>query len=189
MRGRAFSRSRRTSHLAYTSKPAIRMPGRCGTRSTQCSRPRRRDGRLDDPEVLGAVGVGEDDQPVPVVGDVVLGHRIPRRDQDRRGIGPRRVDELHLARDVVVRVEHHEPARFGDRDVEEESRVPFFVDEHILRGIGADAVAHDLAGTVIVVEHGVEQRPVVRGPSNPPEQRSMTSSRRSPLSRSFTRRV
>ena len=71
---------------------------------------RRCDRRLDDLEVLGAAGVGEDNQPVFVVGDVVLGIRVPLRDHDRGDVGPFRVDEPHLARDVVVRVDYHEPA-------------------------------------------------------------------------------
>ena len=125
---------------------------------------RRRDRRLRDPEVLGAAGVGEDDQPVAVVRDVVLGHRVALRDQDRRGVGPRRVDEPHLARHVVVGVDHHEPARLGERDVHEEPGVRLFVDEGVVRGVGAHPVAQHLAGAVVVVEQGVEERLVVRRP-------------------------
>ena len=98
------------------------------------------------------------------MGDVVLDARLARGDEDRCTVGPRRIDEPHLAGDVVMCVDHDETARLGDRDVEEESCVRLFVDEHVVRRIVAEPVAEDLARTVVVVEYGVEEGLMVRGP-------------------------
>ena len=145
--------------------------------------------RLDDLEVLGPAGVGEDDEPVAVVGDVVFDARLARGDEDGRIAGAVRIDEPHLAGDVVVCVDHQKPARFGGRDVEEEPRVRLLVDERVVRGIVTEPVAEDPARAMVVVELGVEEGATVRRP---------LEGTRAPLdhvvetpavSRSFTRRV
>ena len=66
--------------------------------------------RLDDFEVLGPAGVGEDDEPVAVMGDVVLDARLACGDEDRCVRGAACIGEPHLAGDVIVRVDQQETA-------------------------------------------------------------------------------
>ena len=130
--------------------------------------------RLDDLEVLGPVRVGEDDQPVAVVGDVVLDARLARGDENRRITGMARIDQPHLAGDVVVRVDQQETARFGEGDVHEEPRIRLFVDERVARGIVAEPMAEDPARAMVVVEARCR-----RGCGRPPPTRRRPSSARS----------
>ena len=84
----------------------------------------------------------------------------------RRALGRVGVDQVDLARLVVVRVDDDELARLGLADADVEADVLLLVDEHVVLGRRADAVAVDEQRAVVVVEAHVEQRLAVARPDD-----------------------
>ncbi len=142
-------------------------PGLCGSISRQCSRPGVVDRRLDDAVVLGAAGIGQDDQPSVVMIDRIIVLGLARRDETWRRGGIGGVDQADLGRLVVVHAEQEEAAVLGRAEAEEIARIGLLVDEGV-GGIGADRVTQHTARAVLVVEPDVEQRPAVGRPFQRP---------------------
>ena len=67
-------------------------------------------GAVDDLEVDGAVGVGEDEQLVAAVGDRILHAFLARRDQPRRRVGIGEIDQPLLGGFVVAAGDHAKPS-------------------------------------------------------------------------------
>ena len=90
------------------------------------------------------------------------------RGATRRGLafGAIGVDQVDLARLVVVRVDGDELARLGLADADVEAAVLLLVDEHVVLGRRADAVAVDEQRALVGVEAHVEQRLAVARPDD-----------------------
>ncbi len=125
---------------------------------------RCRNRRLADAEVLGALGVGRDDQLVAVVLDRVLVAVRARLDDARRLERRVGVDEVDLARLMVVRVDEDELRRLRRGDGDVEADVLLLVDEDVVLDRRADDVAVDQQRAVVLVEAHIEQRLAVVGP-------------------------
>ena len=125
------------------------------------------DRRFDDAIILGAIRIGEDDQPVAVMldGIVVLG--FARADETRRSRWILRVDQPDLGRLVIGGVEQQEAPALGLAQAEKVSWIRLLMDESILP-VRADGMAQDLARAVLVVEPDIEQRPTVGRPFETP---------------------
>ncbi len=93
-------------------------------------------GASHDAEVLRAVRVGRDDEPVAVVLDRVLVAVLARRDETRGAFGRVGVDQVDLGRLVVVGVDDDELGRLRLADADVEADVLFLVDEHIVGSTG-----------------------------------------------------
>ena len=94
----------------------MRAPGRCHRRG-------------HDLEVLGAVRVGQDDQAVAVMLDVVLQLRRARLDEARRradAVGA--VEEPDFGGLVVARFDQHEGVGLRDAELHEEAGILLLVD-------------------------------------------------------------
>ncbi len=115
------------------------------------------DGRLDDAEILGALRVGRDDQPVAVVLDRILMADLARLDDARRHERRVGIDEVRFARLVVVRVDEHELRRLSGGDGDVEADVLLRIDEDVILDRRADGVAVDEQWTVMLIEADVKQ--------------------------------
>ena len=80
--------------------------------------------RLDDLEVLGIVRVGENQEAIVVMVDVVLDVALALRHEKRRLVGALGVYQPDLGGGVVVRVDHHEAPARSRADADEEAGVP-----------------------------------------------------------------
>ena len=93
-------------------------------------------GRHRQREVLGAVGVGEHEQPIAggtrVVLDVVLVPLLARFDDDRVGVGRVGVDQPHLARDLRRGRDLDEATAAGATDADVEAVVVLLEHEHVV---------------------------------------------------------
>ena len=89
---------------------------------------------------------------------------LSRRDQHRLRHRFAGVDQAHLRRRVVVRVDDDEAMALGGVNSDEEARIRLLVDERIVAGRRAEAVPVDTRRPVVVVEDGVEERLAVRCP-------------------------
>ena len=123
--------------------------------------------RFDDAVVLGAIRIGEDDQPVAVMldGIVVLG--FARADETWRSRWVLRVDQPDLGRLMVGGVEQQEAPALRLAQAEKIGWVRLLMDERVLP-VRADGMAQDLARAVLVVEPDIEQRPAVGRPFEAP---------------------
>src|SRR3546814_3951506 len=92
-------------------------------RSAPVLPPRRVERRLDDLEVDGAIGVGENKEAPVVVADVVLDAALPRRDQARRAFRRVGLDHPHLRGGVVVRGDDDVAVALGLAEVDEEAGI------------------------------------------------------------------
>jgi len=112
------------------------------------------DGRGDDLEVFGAVGVGEDVEGAVALLDVVFAVGEAGRDQ-ARGAAVLRVDDPELGRLVVVRVDDDVAAAQGFVDADEEAGIGLLVDDFVVGLRRAHDVAADAERAVVVVVLGV----------------------------------
>ena len=112
------------------------------------------DRRLDDAIILGAVGIGQDDQPSLMMIDRVIVLGLARRNEarGRQGIGG--IDQADLGRLMIVHAEQKEAAILGRAETEEIARVGLLVDKGVA-GLGADRVTQHAARAVLVVEPDV----------------------------------
>ena len=126
--------------------------------------------RLADLEVFGALAVGHDDQPVAVGGhgvfDAVFVAGLASSDEDRRARGVGRIDEMHLARLVVVDHDLDEAVGLGPADGDKEASVGFLVDLDVCVERCAERVAPDRLRAVVFIEADVEQRAAIGGPND-----------------------
>ena len=125
-----------------------------------------RDRRLGDLEVLGAVGVGEDHEAVPVVGNLVPDAVFARRHQAQGCVGIVGVEDAHLRRGMVVAGNNDEASARGLLQAHVEAGVGLLVDHGVGGRIVAQAVAADLRRAVVFVEHRVIEGAPVVGPGH-----------------------
>ena len=117
----------------------------------------RGDGRFHDLEVLGAVGIGQDEEDVAALRHVVFDAPVALRDQLRRRQRFARRDEPDLGRLVVVDIDEDEVVEPAAADAHEESGVGLFIDQAVVLGRRADAVIKELRRAVVGVEPRVEE--------------------------------
>jgi hypothetical protein len=86
---------------------------------------------LDDPVILGAVGIGENDQPVAVVFDGVVVLRLARADEAWRTRQVVGVDQADLGGLVIVDAEQKEPAALRGAEPEKKAGVGLLVEDGI----------------------------------------------------------
>ena len=96
--------------------------------------------RRDDLEVLGAVGVGQDEEDVAAFLDVVFETGLARRDHFRLGVGIIGRHDPVFRRFVVVDGNEDPFVRTAAADTHEEARVGLLVDQLVFRAIRADPV-------------------------------------------------
>ncbi len=133
---------------------------------------RIRDGRGDQREVLCAVGVRDDQEPVAERGMVMVLDRVlvsvlARRDDPRTRLGCVGRHEPRLRGELRRRLDQHESSRTGAADVEEEAFVVLAEHEVVIAGRRAEPVPPDLVGTQRRVGPHVEARTFVVGPGQP----------------------
>ena len=112
---------------------------------------RRGKRRGHDLVVFGAVGVGQDDQPVAAVVDAVHQPRHPRLDQPGFALRLRGLDDPHFAGVPGRGGDHDEAAAAGAADRNRKLQILFLVDQRIVCGIGAEAVPVDETRPQVVV--------------------------------------
>ena len=124
------------------------------------------DRALHEAEVRG-VQVGQDQEAVALVVDVVLQVAGPRLEDAELAGGVVRLQDAGLGAEGLVAGDHKVAVGFGAADVAGEGVVVLLVDQHVVLRIGADAVAPDLEraqGLRILLR--VEQGAVVQGPGH-----------------------
>ncbi len=119
--------------------------------------PGRRHGGRHQLEVLGPIGVGDDEEAVVPVLQAVLDVLAPGLDQPERAGGVRGVEHPGLARDLALQPQDQVPLVLGRAHPEEEAVVVLGVDEHVVVGRGPQAVAPELVGPHGVVGADVEE--------------------------------
>ena len=127
---------------------------------------RRRHRRLADAEVLRTVGIGGDDQALAMMLHGILVAMLARHDQARAAFGPIGVDQVDFARLVVVRVDDDELARLRLADADVKAAILLLVDECVVGGRRAHAVAVDVKRALVGIEAHVEQRLAVASPDD-----------------------
>ena len=122
--------------------------------------------RLDQLEVLGAVGVRDDEEALAVVLDLVLDVLLAGGQQPEPTERVAGLEEPHLGGDLAVQREEQVPLglRLPHRDVE--PVVVLLEHEHVLAGRLAQAVAPQLVGAHGPVGAHVEQMAVVGRPAH-----------------------
>ena len=124
---------------------------------------RGRNRRLDNAVILGASGIGEDDEASLVVFDAVIVLGLAGRDEAGRGARIGRIDEADLGGFVVVDAEQKVAAVLRRADAEEVAGVGLVVHETVGR-IATDRVAQQTARAVLVVEPNIEEVAAVGAP-------------------------
>ena len=104
----------------------------------------RRQRRLANAEVLGAAGIGGDDQALAMVLDAVFMAVLARRDQPGSAFRPLSVDQIGFIGLVVMGVDDDELARLGLPDADIKAVILLLVDKHVLAGGGTDAMPVDV---------------------------------------------
>ena len=122
-----------------------------------------RDRRFDYAVILGASGIGEDDEASLVVIDAVIMLAFAGRDEAGRGARIGRIDQADLGGFVVVDAEQKVAPILRCADAEEVAGVGLLVHETVGR-IAADRVAQQTARAVLVVEPDIEEVPAVGAP-------------------------
>ena len=131
------------------------MPWLIGDEVAPMRSPGIRDGRCDDLEILRAVRVGEDEEPIAVMLDGVAQLRRARLDEARPGGGVAPVEQVDFGRFVIACDDEREGARLRLAEVDEEAGIPFLVDGLVPVGAFAEPVALDPGRAVILVEFHV----------------------------------
>ena len=109
------------------------MPGRCGTRSRQLRASGRGERRRDDLEILGAVGVGQDDEVAAVMLHSYRHAGVARGDEPGRRARVGAVEQPDLGGLVVARPSmHDEGAGLGHVEIDEQAGFGLLVDERVL---------------------------------------------------------
>ncbi len=116
---------------------------------------RRIDRRLDDSIILGAAGIGQDDQPPVVMIDRVIVLGLARRNEARRRQRIGGIDQADLGRLVIVHAEQKEAAILGRAEAEEIARIGLLVDESV-GSIGADRMTQHAARAMLVIQPYVQ---------------------------------
>ena len=124
----------------------------------------RGDRRGDDLEVLRPVGIGEDEEAVVAVVEVVLLGRLAPRDQARLAVRPVGVEHAEFRGLVVVGRDRDEAPRLGLADADEEAGMAVLVDDDVGRLLGADDMAIDPRRPVVLVHPDIEEGLAVAGP-------------------------
>ena len=105
--------------------------------------------RFDDAVVLGAIRIGEDDQPVAVMLDGIIVIGFARADETWRSRWVLRVDQPDLGRLMIGGVEQQEAPALRLAQAEKVGWIRLLMDKGILPG-RADGMAQDLARAVLV---------------------------------------
>ena len=142
------------------------MPSRCGIRSRQLARSGEASGAVNDLEVDGAVGIGEDEQFIAAVGERILHAFLARRDQPRRRIGIGEVDQPLLRGFMVAAGDHAEAAGRALMQMGEPAGILFLIDQRVVRLLRAQPMPPDLHRAVVVVELDVEEAVAIRAPDH-----------------------
>jgi hypothetical protein len=124
-------------------------------------------GRLHELEVLGPVGVGDDEEAVAVVLDRVLELLLPRVEDPERPLGIGRPQVAHLVGDLAAESQDHVALVLGGPHPEEEALVGLLVHEGVVLDRRPHHVPPQLEGPHGLVGLDVEERPVVPGPRRP----------------------
>ena len=117
-----------------------------------------------DLEVFRTVRIGENDQAVALMLDIIFVTVLARRDQLERASRLMGVDHVNLGGLVVVRRDQDEISALGLADTDEETRVFFFIDQDVILGRRADLVPEHSRGPVIFVEADIENMRRIRRP-------------------------
>ena len=120
--------------------------------------------RGDDLEVLGAVRVGADEQPVAAMLHPVDQQRRARLHEAQGGVRRPSVEQPDLGGLVVAHGHVEEGAGLRLADMDEVAGIGLRVDGLVLALPRADAVAHHLGGAVVGVHRHVPEARAVRGP-------------------------
>ncbi|GJE60396.1 hypothetical protein MPOCJGCO_2508 [Methylobacterium trifolii] len=138
-------------------------------------RPARASGRVegggDDLEVLGPVGVRQDEERLAPVLDGIDQQRLPRLDHARGGAVRVPVDEVDLGGLVVARRDREEGARLRLPDMHEAAGIALGVDRLVGGLRRAEAVAHDAGRPVVGVHRHVPEGRAVARPDRLPRGR------------------
>ena len=118
---------------------------------------------FNDAVVLGAAGVGQDDELSIVVIDRIVVLRLARRDQAGRGRGIGGVDQADLGSLVVMDAKQEQAPVLGHVEPQEIARIVLLLDDCV-SVFRAHYVPQHAAGAVLVVEPDVKQGAAVRGP-------------------------
>ena len=123
-------------------------------------------GGFDDAEILRVFGIGGDDEAVVVMLDVILMTRRARRNDPRHGLGIVGVQDVKLARLVIMGVDQHEGARPRAAERQEEALVGLLINEFVGAQGRTDRVTPDGARTMVGIDADVVERAAVVGPSD-----------------------
>lgn len=140
------------------------QPLRCGARSFQCALPGAASGRLDDLEILGAVGVGEDEQPVAVMLHLVLHMRVAALNEARRGGIVVEVENIGFRSFVILDLDDADAPRLGLPDAQKPAWIELLEQQFVFVRRRAEPVAEDLAGAVVLVHPHVIIAGRIRAP-------------------------
>ena len=116
---------------------------------------------FDDFVILGAIGVGANQEPVAVVGNQIFDPWLARRQQSRWLLRGRGLDHMDFRGHVVMGVDNNKPAALGLANADEKSRVGFLVHQNIGFGIIPRPMAKDFRWPVVFVKHRIENGLVV----------------------------
>jgi hypothetical protein len=128
-----------------------------------------RERRDRDLEILGAVGVGVDEQHrLAAIGgmmiDIVEQRSLARRHQHGQRVGGAQIDQAGFRCLVVVGRDLGEMSRLQFRDRDEVAWIGRLVDEHVVGRGSAEAMAKHARRAVLRVEPHVVERRRIRGP-------------------------
>ena len=121
-------------------------------------------GRGDDLEILGAVSVGENDELIVPVADVVAQAMLTRSDQHGRSVGMRGVDQPDFVGLPAPGGDRHETMAAQGIERDRERLILLLVDQHVGRRVVADPMAIDQELAMVCGVAHVEQGAAVRGP-------------------------
>ena len=115
-------------------------------------------------EILGPVVIGHDDETLALMLDGVFDSLAPGFDDPERSLGIVGLEHPRFGCDFGAEFEDHEAARFGAADFEEKVLVVLLVDEDVVAGRCAEAVAPQLVRAHGVVHPRIEESHSVGGP-------------------------
>jgi hypothetical protein len=127
---------------------------------------RLRDRGRHDLEILGSVLVGQDQELLAMMLDVIAQPDLARMNQTGGGIRHCQIDDPDLRGLVIAHIDQQEGAglRLGDRD--KHARIGLFVDQNVLALRAAQNMPEHPRGTVVCVDGDVVEALRIGGPDH-----------------------